>query len=293
MTFPNFLVIGAYKSGTTSLHNYLKQHPDIFIPEVKEPNYFAFVDTQNPTVNPAYNNSIKTTEDYERLFEKAKFKNAIGEISPEYMANCSAAEAIYSRLPNAKLIAILRNPVERAYSDYLMYFSAGIETELNFGAALDNQEKRISLGDPTGCYVSTGFYGKQLIRYYKLFPKKQIKVALFEDLVSNPRLLLHDLFSFLNVDPDYCPLDLSKHNFSGIPRNAVAKFILGKQKYIKTLLRPILSNGIRSILRRHMESLVNRPTIPMDAKNRLKEIYKNDIFQLESLINRDLSHWIR
>jgi hypothetical protein len=294
MILPNFLVIGAYKSGTTSLHNYLKQHPDIFIPEVKEPNYFAFLDAQKPTNNPAYKNSIKTAEGYANLFAKAKFKKAIGEVSPEYMSNsASSAKAINSQLPTIKLIGILRNPIERAYSDYLMYFHKGIDKESHFINALSKQNERMNRGDPTGFYISTGFYGKQLIPYYELFPKEQIKIILFEDLVNNPYSLLRELFLFLDVDPDFCPTELSKHNPSGIPKNAFAKFILNNQHYIRIILRPILFNGVRNILRRHKKDLLDKPAIPVEAKSKLQKIYKDDVHQLETLIGRDLSHWIK
>lgn len=293
MILPNFLVIGAYKSGTTSLHNYLKQHPDIFIPDVKEPNYFAFLDAKNPTENPAYKKSIKTSKDYMQLFNEAGSKKAIGEISPEYMSSSgSAARAINSRLPDVKLIAILRNPVERAYSDYLMYFQKGFDKEPNFMEALRKQGERMNRGDPTGFYISTGFYGKQLAPYYELFPRQQLKIVLFEDLVSTPYLLLQELFSFLGVDPTYSRLNLVKHNFSGIPRNAFAKFIFSKKKYINTALEPAFFSGIRNILRRHKEGLFYKPTMPIEAKGKLQKIYKDDVRQLETLIKRDLSHWI-
>jgi hypothetical protein len=292
MAFPNFLVIGAYKSGTTSLHYYLKQHPEIFIPEIKEPNYFAFVNSHHSINNPAYKKSIKSSEDYERLFEKSGLKKAIGEVSPEYLSNSSAVKAIHSHLPDVKLIAILRNPVERAYSDYLMYFHRGIDKESNFAAALSQQDERINRNDPTGYYISTGFYGKQLAPYYEMFPKNQIKIFLFEDLVKSPQLLLQQLFSFLNVDPDYCPLDLLKHNPSGIPKNALAKLMLENQNYIKMLFNPILPSKIRTVLQRYRENLFHKPAIPIDAKIQLQKCYKSDIHQLENFINRDLSHWI-
>ena len=128
---PNFLVIGAAKSGTTSFFTYLGQHPDIFISPVKDPNFFAFsgespLDYHISDI-PWVLGSVRKIENYKALFSRATFHSAIGEASGTYLFHPRAAERIYRFIPDAKLIAILRNPVDRAYSAWLMHQRRGKE----------------------------------------------------------------------------------------------------------------------------------------------------------------------
>src|SRR3989338_3833819 len=135
MSLPNFLIIGATKAGTTSIHNYLGQHPEIFVCPHKETNFFA-----QDSATCFLGDAINTREDYEREFEGVKNEKAIGETSPAYLAVPTAPERIHGLIPHAKLIAILRDPAERAYSHYLMRRRQKREFRSSFEQCLDEED---------------------------------------------------------------------------------------------------------------------------------------------------------
>jgi len=202
--FPNFFVIGAAKSGTTSLYNYLAQHPDIYMSPVKEPNYFSFLgEPPNFSGPPAntdnsffrdrlrrekYEFSVTSLRDYEQLFSGVRGETAIGESSVSYLYFPAVANRIKERVPSAKLIVILRNPVSRAYSKYQQFRRDASEPLVSFAEALAAEPGRIRKNwSPTWFYADRGFYYRQLRTYYELFERNQIHISLYEDFCSNPR----------------------------------------------------------------------------------------------------------
>lgn len=287
---PNFLVIGAYKCGTTSLHHYLRQHPEIFMANVKEPSYFAFADGAD-CANPAYSKSVKTREAYEALFEGAEGYRAIGEVSPEYMTNPRAVSAIAEAVPSVRLIAILRNPVDRAFSDYLMYRRDGLEKEVDFVRALELQEARAAQGEATGFYVSTGYYGAQLRAYYRDFPPENIAVFAFEDLARDPSGVLREVFGFLGVDPEFRPAEFVSYNRSGLATNPVSRFLLRNRRSLRTFMGPLVPQKLGRWIRRNLEKGLERPSMPGEARTYLRTIYDEDIQQLKELTGRRFQQW--
>ncbi|HXV96254.1 MAG TPA: sulfotransferase, partial [Gaiellaceae bacterium] len=170
---PQFLVIGAYKSGSTAIQEALRAHPQVFLP-AKGPSFFAF--DEAPVIDrPLLPGTVRDWDAYRALFADAPPEAVRGEVSPEYLANPWSCGRIRARLPEVKLVAVLRNPVERAFSDYLMYVRDGDE-RLGFAAALDEQEARRRAGSQTGYYLETGFYGRQLRPYFEAFPRERIQV---------------------------------------------------------------------------------------------------------------------
>ena len=297
---PTFLVIGAYKAGTTSVHHYLQQHPEVYVPRRKEPNYFAFGDVAVPVgarsagplaPHPAAASSVTRREDYVRLFDGRRDERAVGEVSPEYLVNERACDAIRSELPEARLVAVLRNPVERAFSDYLMYRRDGVEPDGDFGRALDQQEERRQRGEPTGWYVETGFYGRQLARYRDAFPREQVSVHLFEDLVRDPDGTMGAIFTFLGVDP--VPLrSVDQYNASGVPRNPVLGAVLRSRRWIGPPLKKVLPERLRPAIERFVQRGLDRPTLAPEHRARLVDTYADDVRLLERLTGRDLSPWL-
>ena len=178
---PNFLVIGAAKSGTTWLHLCLSEHPDIFLPNAKELHYFSYDSRYEK--GPAW---------YENFFPKDSTQLAIGEVSPSYLSSEAAPERIYQYNPEMKLVCILRNPIERAYSHYCM--------DLVTGTA--NPDMSIGLGAQSP-YVSWGLYHEQLERYLNFFPRDQLKVVLFDDLKGNPNTFLKEIYDFIEVESSF------------------------------------------------------------------------------------------
>ena len=292
MPLPNFLVIGAYKSGTTSLYEYLRQHPEIFLPNVNEPSYLAFVEKEEPN-NPIYNKSIKTRQEYERLFFESEKYKAIGDVSPEYMTNPNAIRNIRRLLPDVKLIAILRNPIERAYSDYLMYVRDGLEDEKNFLEALKRQRKRQEENLPTGYYIKTGFYGEQMKPYFNNFSRDKIKIYLFEELRSDLNLLLRDVFEFLGVDSTFVPKQIESFNRSGVPVNWFIKAAFRYRHGMKPLLDVLIPRSLEKKIRLRMERTLSKPPMPDEARSLLKQIYSNDVIQLEKMIQKKCVYWLQ
>jgi len=289
---PNFFVIGAYKSGTTSLNQYLAAHPEIFLPRVKEPSYFAFAGVRQANLTLVYRNSVKSLAEYQDLYRNATAHIAVGDVSPEYMTSQIAALEIHRLVPNAKLIAILRDPVERAYSDFLMYRRDGIEKEIDFAKALERQTERASRSDPTGFYVSTGFYGEQLARYYERFPSSQIKVFLLEELQSDSLQVLSEIFEFLGVDPYFIPDDLSIHNRSGVAPNKLISTVFKYRELVKPLASWLLPERARGALRRKLEANLTKPPIPQDVSRTLRDTYRADVRLLESLTGKSCGNWL-
>lgn len=289
---PNFFVIGAYKSGTTSLYQYLSQHPQVFVPRVKEPNFFAFAADDAEDRSRLRAQSVTTLEEYEALYETASHSIAVGDVSPEYMTCHTAARSIRSMVPHAKLIAILRNPVERAYSDYLMYRRDGREQQTSFAEALEKQPERAARGDPTGSYISTGYYGQQLARYYDLFPAAQIGVFLMEDLQADGPRTLSRIFEFLGVDPTFVPDNLAIHNRSGVASNVLVSTIFRYRTFLAPLARRLLPSRLRLGIRRRVEDYLTKPPLPPQVTQMLNDIYRPDVLLLEQLTGRSFMHWL-
>jgi len=178
---PNFLIIGAMKSGTTSLYHYLKQHPQIYMSPVKEPKFFAlegepFYSDSRGSGGLARIKGIRELKSYQEQFEGVSHEIAIGEASPLYIYVPKAVERIKYYIPEAKLIAILRHPVDRAYSHFLHWIQRGLEPlDSNFESVIREEEIRISQDwSPNWHYKQRGSYYQQLKRYYENFNREQI-----------------------------------------------------------------------------------------------------------------------
>ena len=299
---PDFLVIGAAKAGTTSLYFYLRQHPQIYMPSLKEPHFFAFgeegkrPDFRGPGDDLGINSFAVTDLDrYLELFQKAGEHVVAGEASTQYLYSNVAPVRIKHYVPNVKLIAVLRNPVERAFSAFLHQRREGREPFEDFRKALEAEEERIKKKwDWLWHYKSGGFYAEQLERYFMLFEKEQMRIYLYEDLKSNPLGVVQDIFAFLGVDPFFRPNFSLRYNVSGIPRNRWLHVFLSRPNLLKRLLKPLIPELLRQ---RIVVTLQNRnlvkPEMPEDVRRELIEVYREDVLKLQDLIGRDLSHWLR
>lgn len=293
---PNFLIIGAAKSGTTALYHYIKQHPQIYMSPLKETEFFAFegkeLDFCGPGDMPRH--SITKLEDYQAQFHDVANETAIGEASPAYLYISSAADRIQQHIPNAKLIAILRDPVERAYSQFLMFIRDGRETTFDFATALQSEETRALENWAWGWrYMDLGFYHLQLKRYFDKFDPNQLKVYLYEDLNKNPIGVLQDVFQFLEVDETFVPDISVRHNISGMPKNKMLHSFLTQPNLIKTALRPLLTPSLRKKLTKDLRDKNScKPTLSPEMRAQLVNIFREDILQLQDLIQQDLSNWL-
>jgi len=295
---PNFLVIGAAKSGTTALYYHLKSHPQIFMSPIKEPAFFAMDGrlpdySAPPGVVLPRRHLVTVEHEYRALFEGVTTERAIGEASP-YLGNPQAAERIRRTLPDVRLVAVLRNPIDRAYSNYLHQVRDGVEPCTDFRDALEAEEGRIRANwSPFWHYKGLGFYHHQLRAYFERFDRRQIRVHLYDDFVADPSAVMRDLFTFLDVDPAFEPDVTRRYNESGVPNN---------RKLYAWIRKPFRYGLVPNILRTSSlaqragtllhQTLLSKPRIAETTRGELKGVFRSDILALQELLGRDLSAWL-
>jgi Sulfotransferase family len=294
MTMPNFLIIGAAKAGTTALHKYLQQHPQIYLTPTKETNFFAFegeeLNFQGPGDKALRNFSITDLNTYQAEFAGVTEELAIGEACPSYLYLPQTVVRIKKYIPDTRLIAILRNPVDRAYANFLHIVRDDREPHQDFALALQAEATRIANNwEWFWHYIQLGFYGQQLQRYYEMFAPSQIKVYLYEDLKEDAIATLQDVFRWLEVDDTFVPDMTLRPNKSGMPKNKLLHQILTKPNPLKTILKPLLPAKIRQKIQ-HQN--LNTPQIDPEVRQQLLALYRSDILQCQDLIHRDLSAWL-
>jgi hypothetical protein len=301
VAMPNFLIIGAAKSGTTSIWHQLEQHPQIFMHPKKQLNFFALegedLDFRGLSPRDLTVYSITTIEAYRAQFSEVTNERAVGEASNLYLYNPRAADRIRHYVPDAKLIAILRHPAERAYSRFLHLVREGREPITDFARALDEEEARVrDHWWPDFHYLRVGLYYAQLKRYFDLFPRSQIKIHLYEDLRSDPFGVLRDVFRFLEVDDTFTPDTTIKYNVSGIPKNKALHVFLQRLRSARPFVERFLSEGQRQRILRVASNIHNRnlakPRLSPEVRRRMIEGYREDTLKLQHLIQRDLSAWL-
>jgi hypothetical protein len=297
---PNFLVIGAAKSGTTSLYHYLAQHPDVFMSPVKEPNFFALEGEKPafraPGADERINRwSVTDPDEYRKLYEGANGEKVLGEASPIYLYSEKAAGRIKHHVPEARLITILRNPAERAYSGFLHLLLNGRETTTDFGEALALEEERKRENwDWIWHYKSMGFYYEQLTRYLESFSQEQIKIYLYEDLERDPAGVVRDAYGFLGVDVSFVPKPPARYNATGIPRSRRLNDLLRTDNPLKSTAKLLVPKKFRRKLLMNMQNkILVKPPFPEGERKQLVEEYREDVLKLQGLIGRDLSGWLR
>jgi hypothetical protein len=296
MVMPNFFIIGAMKAGTTSIYHYLGEHPEIFMSPRKEPNFFAFEDRVSFSgPGDSQLTWVASLNSYRSLFEGALHEKAVGEASTLYLYSPTSAARIREHLPHARFIAILRDPVDRAYSNYLHWFRRGSEPLADFSEAIRSEEKRVRENwSPGWHYVRKGFYHRQLTRYAEVFPRSRMMVRLYDDLVADPLGLMRDIFRFLEVDDGFVPDVSRRYNTGRMPRSTLLHRLLVRPHALRSLLKPLLPKTLRrrwaTILRER--NLQTPPPLSAELRAELQNVYREDIVQLQDLIRRDLSRWL-
>ncbi|MDA8343909.1 MAG: sulfotransferase [Thermaerobacter sp.] len=292
---PNFLIIGAPRSGTTALYEGLAQHPEIFMSPRKEPWFAGFTGDPGPWMGPRDAQPVIGWADYERLFEGAGDANAVGEASTLYLASPEAPQRIKDSLPNVRLIAILRNPVDRAYSNFLEHVQEGRESELNFARAIAAEPERRRRGwAPSWAYTGLGFYGAQLNRYFAQFPRDRMLVLLHDDLKQDRDALFRHIFDFLSVDSGVVPaLPPRTNENSGFPRSRLLHAILTRPNPLRSALRSVLDERQRKVVRAWLlRRTLDRPQLERALRTELIELFRADILRTGELVGRDLSAWL-
>lgn len=298
MTMPNFMLLGAAKAGTTSLYAYLRQHPQIYLPRIKEPNFFAYGEApfalQGPGAEILRRNTIMTPTQYTQLFAGVTTETAIGEASVTNLWP-RACERIQHYAPSAKFIVLLRQPADRAYSHFLYHRSLGLEPQADFAAALADEPNRLRQQWPLHfCYQSMSHYAADLQNYLRHFPREQLRIYLYEELVAQPQQLLQEVFAFLGVAATFAPDISIRYNVSRLPRAVRLQTFLRQTHWLKAWLKPYLPAKLRQQLVQKAVSYAWKKPPPLDAqrRNAITRNFAEEIDQLQTLLERDLSHWL-
>jgi Sulfotransferase domain len=298
-TKPNFFIVGAPKCGTTALYEYLRPHPNVFMPELKEPHFFT-----KELAAP----KVKTLEEYTRLFAECTNEHTrIGEASASYLSSSTAIPGIREFNPDAKLIAMLRNPVDMVYSMHSQVLYWSEETERDFETAWRLQERRSrgidlpkTCGEPYWVqYASLARFGTQVQRLLSIFPAQQVKVILQEDFNAAPARVHGEVVEFLGLPPD---------NRTDFPRVNEQK--RARTTWLRNLIRkppPALRTAFRRLKHAAGEERIvaikntivdlntsreRRPPLSPAFRKELAETLRDEVALLSGILNRDLSHWI-
>ena len=297
---PNFLIIGAPKSGTTSLRRYLHHHPDVFIPSIAEPKYFVYLGARPSYSSPDNDSLIEggrwLLDDYVDLFSDWRREKRGGEKSATYLWSAGSARAIRDLIPDVRLVAILRNPADRAFSHFSHNLRSLREPLTDFRDALDAEtERKRGNWSYNYLYRERGRYAEQLERYYDLFPANQLLVLLYDDLLADASRVMGSICRHLGIAESYDLPVSERHNVSfGVPRNSYVHRLLTKESLAKSLIRRITPSRLqqeawRLVFNRNIAPL---PVFDKDLRRRLVEESADDVRRLERLIGRDLSAWL-
>jgi hypothetical protein len=296
---PGFFLVGAAKSGTTALYRYLEQHPEIFMSPVKEPNFFAdefrlenfTPHFQKMAAKQPQPGPIENWDDYQKLFQGARNESAIGEASVSYLWSESAPRNIAARFPEAKILMVLRNPIERAFSQYahmLSFADAPISFREYLDDAIGSTSTRIGELYP---FLNFGLYYEQVRRYLGLFDPKRIQIHFYEDFTRSPDATLRRIFQFLDVNPDFKPDFSNRHMEATVPRSFFVKNML-KRIGLWEKARGQLPSALRGSLRKAAYRPRNSLMLSPDDRRFLIAWYRDDVLNLSVLLNRDLSSWL-
>lgn len=272
---PNFFIVGAPKAGTTALYEYLSVHPAVFMPgNMKEPDYFSHEEILQQQL---YYKTSHITEElqYKALFAGVKNQKAIGEASVSYLFYPKTAQNIYKFNPEAKIIIILREPVERAYSHYLMDLRLGLlNVELEEIVFRKLKHKFADMYYQQ--IVLLGKYAEQILRYLEVFKPTQIKILFYDHLKANPEDVMKSIFKFLGVDADFYVDTSQKHNAYVAPKNRlIAKMYQMHQ--IRSSISQLVPDSVKNSLRSSLFRESKKPKMSDEVRDFLTSYYKSDI----------------
>lgn len=311
---PTFVGVGAAKSGTTSFHAYLRQHPDVFMSPIKETNFFS-TDIDPRDFSPLfervvrqrrlnleeYVNGDQRTEHrsayvreldhYKKLFRFAATASAVGEISNSYLYSATAARQIRSLAPDARIVMVLRNPVDRAYSHYLANVRDGLTIQ-RFRDEIDHDQQSRKKGwGISHLYVDLGLYHEQVLRYMEVFDRKQLKIVTYDEFVRDPSALMSDIFSFIGVDAEFSVDMTTHHNAARVPRYPRLMHRL-THAGVKRPLFYVLPRSLRPTIKELFFRRGRAPQLPPSDRDAVLLHFRHDIERLSDLLGRDLSHWM-
>ena len=288
---PDFFVIGAPKSGTTSLCDYLHQHPDVFISSHKEPHHFSYEDDGWPRW------AVRDRAEYEDLFAEARPGQVLGEGSTWTLYSEGAPKRIAAAVPDARFVALLRHPTDRAFSNWTSNRRRGSEDMDTFEAALEAEPARVARRGWAwhDHYVRAGFYADQLERYFDAFGRDRVLVLLFDDLKADTPGVVRRVYEFIGVDGSFEPDTAKVHNKSYLPVSRRLHDFSRRSSRLKSTLKRVLPGNLGARLKGRVGALnrTDPPTIAPETQRRLDEMYRPHIERLSVLLGEDVTaRWL-
>ena len=301
MRKPDFFIVGAPKCGTTSMSEYLKQHPEIFVSEPKEPHFFG---TDLKSLWSDRFERYRDKDKYLSLFADVRDEKRVGEASPWYLYSRQAAVEIKQFNPVSRIIIMLRNPVEMVYSLHGQQLYNGNEDIFDFEEALEAEEDRRNgrrlpetAHNPAALfYTDTARYCGQVQRYFDVFGRENVHIIVFDDFIGDTSQVYRETLEFLEVAPDF-QLQFAVHNpAKSIRSTRLHRFTVARPAFLRRV-KWVLPNSLR---RRMVKSLVrfnvrkgSRPPLSQELRHRLQQDFMEEVEGLSVLLDRDLTHWCR
>ena len=301
MALPDFLVAGVPKAGTTAVHAALSRHPGLYLPEIKEPKFFLTDGPPPARGGPGdaitYREHVWQRDKYEALFDGARPGTLRGEATPLYLYDSAAMRRIRGLIPDARLIVIIRDPVERAHSNWAHLWSAGLEPVGDFVRACGEEERRIAAGWASFWhYTGLGKYGEQLKHAFTLFPREQVLVLRYRLLVDEPAQTLDRICAFLGVATGVIS-EIPRENVTAHPEHTLSHRAVALAMRAGNVAGQMLPGTAGVTLTSRIERFLqrgNRQRQPLDwgQRNAMLPAFEKDIRLLQEILGDDFRDWL-
>ena len=280
--YPNFFIAGTVRGGTTWLYKQLRSHPQVFMCEPKEPHYYSGVPPRRKHIP-----HVLDAAAYRRLFDGVGNEIAVGDASTSYLWSDGAAERIHRDVPAARIIAVLRDPVDRAFSHYLMHVREGVQTRPFYEAVRDDWAARTQRWETSNLYVDLGLYHQQVKRYLDIFGADQVMVLSFGEIRKSPEEVIRRIAAFLGIDAARFPPPGGAENAYARPANAFARELLGNQT-LRRAVRVLPYALRRSVKHTMLLKTDDKPALDRRSVEFLAPLFADDLARLRRLLDRPL-----
>jgi hypothetical protein len=289
--WPNFFIVGAPKAGTTSLYYYLKEMPGIYMSPIKEPNYFV-----RHAVQVGAFDLIQDKAEYLGLFRKSNRCVAVGEASSTYLWDPDSPKLIHEAVPHARIIILLRDPIDRAYSQYLMRMKYHHLKSSFYDELMRDYNSKEKVWGGSDLYIEFGMYYEQVKRYLDQFGKERVKIILFEEFIHHRTEKVNEVLSFLGVNHRVTDADVNEqHNPFLVPRSRLSLWVYAFFRWLRSrnikfykVLKLLPDSLAESRVEKFLLKKTQKPVPETQSIKFLQEVYREDIIKLQALLGRSL-----